>query len=138
MSSKLVGVVMKVENPESLAIWYQDVLGMSIRQHGSDWICEYEKFRQSARVKLVKGTATGSPYKAERNHVYWKIGLALQDVNLARRKIIKLGTEVSDPAQFYEIGYLCHLTDPDGFSIELLQHTLEAKCSYYKVFCSRT
>ena len=36
-----------------------------------------------------------------------------------------MDTEVSDPTQFYDIGYLCHLTDPDGFSIELLQHTFE-------------
>ena len=87
MSSKLVGVILKVNNPHSLAIWYQDVLGMSIRQDGSDWICEYEKFRQSARVKLIKGTP-GSSYKADRNHVYWKIGLSLQDVNLAREAFI--------------------------------------------------
>ena len=33
--------------------------------------------------------------------------------------------EVSEPAQFQEIGYLCHTKDPAGYSIKLLQHTFE-------------
>ena len=74
---------------------------------------------------MIQGPS-GSQYKSERNHVYWKIGLSLQDVNLAREKIMNLGTsQVSPPAQFFNIGYLCHLADPEGFSIELLQHTFE-------------
>merc|ERR1719350_1811406 len=75
---------------------------------------------------LQIGTKMSLEYKSERNHVYWKIGLSLQDVNLAREKIMNLGTsQVSPPAQFFNIGYLCHLSDPEGFSIELLQHTFE-------------
>jgi len=125
MTPKLVGIVLKVSNPQKLANWYKDVLGMSIKQDGTNWICEYEKFNQSAQVKLIPGPS-GSQYKSERNHVYWKIGLSLQDVNLAREKIMNLGTsQVSPPAQFFNIGYLCHLADPEGFSIELLQHTFE-------------
>jgi len=123
MNNQLVGIVLKVSNPQNLALWYKDVLGMSIKQVGANWICEYEKFSQSAKVKLVKGS--GSLFHGGRNHVYWKIGLALQDVDVARDKIMKLGTNVSSPAQFFDIGYLCHLADPDGFSIELLQHTFE-------------
>jgi len=126
MTPKLVGIVLKVSNPQKLANWYKDVLGMSIKQDGTNsWICEYEKFNQSAQVKLIPGPS-GSQYKSERDHVYWKIGLSLQDVNLAREKIMNLGTsQVSPPAQFFDIGYLCHLADPEGFSIELLQHTFE-------------
>jgi len=123
MKGQLVGIVLKVSNPQNLALWYKDVLGMSIKQVGTNWICEYERFNQSARVKLVEGS--GSPYQGGRNHVYWKIGLALQDVDVAREKIMKLGTNVSSPAQFFDIGYLCHLADPDGFSIELLQYMFE-------------
>ena len=74
---------------------------------------------------MIQGPS-GSQYKSERNDVYWKIGLSLQDVNLAREKIMNLDTsQVSPPAQFFDIGYLCHLADPEGFSIELLQHTFE-------------
>ena len=49
----------------------------------------------------------------------------MADVDLAREKIIKQGTEVSQPSQFLEVGYLCHLKDPRGFTIELLQQTFQ-------------
>ena len=53
---------------------------------------------------------------------YWKIGVTLADVNLAREYLVDSGVAVSEPQQFLDIGYLCHLIDPDGYSIELLQH----------------
>ncbi len=53
---------------------------------------------------------------------YWKIGITLADVDLARESLVSQGIEVSVPRQFHDIGYLCHLSDPDGFQIELLQH----------------
>ena len=66
MNNQLVGIVLKVSNPQNLALWYKDVLGMSIKQVGSNWICEYEKFNQTAKVKLVKGS--GSPFQG-----YWTV-----------------------------------------------------------------
>lgn len=53
---------------------------------------------------------------------YWKIGVTLSDVDLARRRLHSNGVSVSRPHQFLDIGYLCHLADPDGYCIELLQH----------------
>jgi len=53
---------------------------------------------------------------------YWKIGITLADVDLARQSLIDAGVQVSDARQFLDVGYLCHLEDPDGHSIELLQH----------------
>lgn len=53
---------------------------------------------------------------------YWKIGVTLDDVDLAREYLIDSGVSASEPQQFLDIGYLCHLNDPDGYSIELLQH----------------
>jgi lactoylglutathione lyase len=53
---------------------------------------------------------------------YWKIGITLGDVDLAREYLVDSGMVVSEPRQFLDIGYLCHLNDPDGYSIELLQH----------------
>ena len=46
-------------------------------------------------------------------------------MDLAREKITKHGTEVSKPSQFLDVGYLCHLKDPKGFTIELLQQTFQ-------------
>jgi len=124
MEKKIIGIVFRVKNPKDLAKWYQNVLGMKITNENGDdskWLCEYEG--QGARVKLIQGS--GSAFKADRGSVYWKIGLALPDVDLAREKISSKGTSVSLPSQFKDIGYLCHCADPDGFSIELLQHTFE-------------
>ena len=125
-SSKLVGVVLRVENPKHLAEWYKNTLGTSIENEtsGSSWICEFGINSSSARIKLLQGF--GTPYHTDKNSVYWKIGLALPDVRSARELILEKGhPAVSEPVQFLNIGYLCHLNDPEGFSIELLQHTFE-------------
>ena len=54
-----------------------------------------------------------------------QIGLSLCDVNLACSKLGSAGLHVSQPAQFQDIGYVAHLTDPAGYTIELLQHRFE-------------
>ncbi|KAJ7376561.1 hypothetical protein OS493_034017 [Desmophyllum pertusum] len=50
------------------------------------------------------------------------------------------GVDVTSPRQFRDIGYLCHLSDPFGYSIELLQHDSSATSalSAYKPRCSQT
>ena len=67
-------------------------------------------------------TDTEAVYTRSRQDAYWKIGITLRDVDLARRCLVDAGIGVTEPAQFYDIGYLCHLDDPTGFCIELLQH----------------
>ncbi|MDJ0834862.1 MAG: VOC family protein [Acidobacteriota bacterium] len=67
-------------------------------------------------------TDTEAVYTQSRQDAYWKIGITLRDVDRARRRLLDAGVKVSEPAQFYDIGYLCHLKDPTGFCIELLQH----------------
>ena len=125
MSNKIANVVFRVEEPQRLAKWYKEVLGMSVKmEKDSICVCEYDG--NGSGVKLIKElNFPKSSYKSERNNVYWKIGLALADVNLATEKLRNHGCSVSNPAQFLDIGFLCHLADPDGFGIELLQHTFE-------------
>ena len=53
---------------------------------------------------------------------YWKIGITLPDVLLAKRALEEKGEQVTEASQFLNVGFLCHLKDPDGYSIELLQH----------------
>lgn len=72
----------------------------------------------------------GKPKKTEDESLgdaYWKIGLALHDVDLARQKFETSGVSVEPAGQFKDVGYLCHLRDPSNCSIELLQHTFENK-----------
>lgn len=63
-----------------------------------------------------------SPYRYSEDDGYWKIGVTLPDVDVACRRLRATGTRVSEPHQFQDIGYLCHLCDPEGYRIELLQH----------------
>jgi len=66
----------------------------------------------------------GEPeYVNDRSSVYWKIGLCMADLDLARDRIQQHGVTVTEPGQFMEVGYVAHLKDPRGFSIELIQTT---------------
>jgi len=57
---------------------------------------------------------------SKRLDTYWKIGLQLHDVDGAAEQM-----SISKGSQFMDIGYLTHMTDPAGFTIELLQTTFE-------------
>ena len=57
--------------------------------------------------------------------VYWKIGITLHDIDHARDILQSKQVNISNPSQFEDIGYLCHLRDPNDFQIELLQHDFE-------------
>eukprot|EP00746_Dinoflagellata_sp_MGD_P045857 gnl/MRDRNA2_/MRDRNA2_212688_c0_seq1.p1 gnl/MRDRNA2_/MRDRNA2_212688_c0~~gnl/MRDRNA2_/MRDRNA2_212688_c0_seq1.p1 ORF type:complete len:342 (+),score=63.62 gnl/MRDRNA2_/MRDRNA2_212688_c0_seq1:164-1189(+) len=72
-------------------------------------------------------------YQSGRTDVYWKIGLALHDVDAsveAINRTLEAGvlpgvTSVGSASQFFDVGYLVHLQDPAGFSVELLQTTFK-------------
>lgn len=67
-----------------------------------------------------------APRRAPRpDDAYWKIGLAVPSVDVAAARLGSHGIDVSAPTQFLDVGYLCHLADPDGHEIELLQHHFE-------------
>ncbi len=65
-------------------------------------------------------------YEHDEGDLYWKTGITLPDVNIARERLYFAGVQVSEPQQFRDIGFLCHLQDPDGYVIELLQHRFGA------------
>jgi catechol 2,3-dioxygenase-like lactoylglutathione lyase family enzyme len=96
--------------------FYTDLLGFESRDGSLHTLGE-----QKAGLKFEIGAAS-APYKNEPNFGYWKIGLTTDNVDSAYNFLTDQGWEVSEPSQFRDIGYLCHLRDPDGLSIELLQH----------------
>ena len=53
---------------------------------------------------------------------YWKIAIAVRDVDIARDRLLAHGIDVDTPRQVPDIAYLCHFSDPDGYCIELIQH----------------
>jgi len=79
---------------------------------------------------------TGVCFMLDRNHQgsypksgYWKVGLGLRDVNAAVDHFRGKGFNVDPGAQFVDVGYLTAMSDPNGYSIELLQHDFEGNFS---------
>ena len=52
---------------------------------------------------------------------FWKYSVFADSIDALRRDAIAAGQEVTEPVQFLDIGYLCHLHEPGGNEIELLQ-----------------
>ncbi|WP_108861108.1 VOC family protein [Ruegeria sp. Alg231-54] len=117
---RLSGLRLRVADPEQLGKFYTEVLGMSVQTHGVSLRIGY--LGQDADLLLMPG---GRGYTHDKGQRYWKIGITVPDVDLATAVLRDKGIEVSDPKQFLDIGYMCHLKDPDGFVIELLQHDFE-------------
>lgn len=76
----------------------------------------------SAMVQFVVGEVTPEPARpANALPTYWKIGLSLDDVNdFAATQALK-----AQGKQFLDVGFLTHVSDPAGYSVELLQTTFE-------------
>lgn len=111
---KIETIVLNCLNPAAQRQFYIDFLGMI---SCSDASVGYGG--QQARLAFYQSS---EPYKPEPNDVYWKIALAVPDIELAYRQLTDLGLTVSEPKQFRDIGYLAHLKDPEGFTIELVNH----------------
>jgi len=122
---RLADLVIRVEGAAALAGWYNRVLGMTEVENldTNTWTAKYPG--DSVKMIFKEAPAGSKKYRSSQDSCYWKIGICIADVDLARQKIIKQGTPVSPPNQFQEIGYLCHLQDPSGFTIELLQQTFQ-------------
>ena len=117
---RLSGVQLQVEDPERLARFYSDVLGMELRSDDGTWRAGYAG--QDADLILQPG---GRQVQHSRDERYWKIGICLPNLDIACEQLRQKGVEVSAPHQFRDIGYMAHLHDPEGFAIELLQHDFQ-------------
>ena len=118
---RLSALLLRVANPERLAGFYADALGMTAQAQGPNHRVGYAG--QDADLLLMPG---GGGYTQDGGQRYWKIGITVPDVDLAVSRLRQKGVEVSAPKQFLDIGYMCHLKDPEGFVIELLQHDFQA------------
>lgn len=56
---------------------------------------------------------------------YWKMAISIKDVDIARKKLLEKGIEVTAAFQVPNVAYLCHFFDPDGYGLELIQHKFE-------------
>ncbi len=103
---------------DGLRSFYGGLLGMHIKECPEDTLTF--GFPGSG-CQLVFKTAEVQPYEARPNGFYWKIGITVRNLDHAVTGLRQMGTMVPDPIQFRDIGYMTHITDPAGFTIELLQ-----------------
>ena len=116
----LSGLHLRMRDPQALAAFYTDHLGMDAEKRGNAVRLGYQG--GDADLILLPGDAEYTHAATDR---YWKIGLTVPDVDMAYAGLSRAGIPVSQPKQFRDIGYLCHLQDPAGLIIELLQHDFE-------------
>jgi len=121
MTSSLARLALKVQSFSDLQEFYCDLLGM---QHfGSKTQPLFGYNRTSSLLEFQDGA--DHPYHPNANDLYWKLGITLRDLDHAVSFLKRQNYEVSEPKQFRDIGYLSHLIDPKGFTIELLQQGFE-------------
>jgi catechol 2,3-dioxygenase-like lactoylglutathione lyase family enzyme len=70
-------------------------------------------------------TETIFPRVTNSSEGYWKMAISIKDVDIARANLIKQDIKVSDAIQVPNVAYLCHFNDPDGYCLELIQHTFK-------------
>ncbi|WP_371224825.1 VOC family protein [Roseovarius sp. 2305UL8-3] len=124
MPSRIAAITFEVANPEAQAAFYQNQLGMTVHDRCDGVRVGYHG--DDADLIFRQGTR-GISYCHSRDDRYWKIGITLPNLDLACDRLKRDGVAVSAPHQFQDIGYMAHLTDPEGFQIELLQHTFEGE-----------
>ncbi|MBO9400340.1 VOC family protein [Shimia sp. R9_3] len=115
--AKLDTVTLRVLDPDRQKQFYCDVLGM--RELGAGRI----GYGGEEAALVFEQAHEG--YQATRGDLYWKIALSVPDIELACAQLAKAGVAVSEPHQFEDVGYLAHFADPEGFSIELIDHAFK-------------
>lgn len=112
---KIEELCLSVTDREAQSRFYTDILGMRKLHCGA--------FGYSDEQACIALCPANSPYQDSEINVYWKYSLAVPNINLAYQQLVSHDVEVSKPHQFEDIGYMMHLRDPEGFQIELLDHS---------------
>lgn len=122
-----------ISNPKNSLYFYVYTLGMKlIKEYEENEVQFYHlKFNEDTNEAILElifdknNTKTIYPKENERLTGYWKIAISIKDVDIAREKLIKKGVSITPAFQVPNVAYLCHFNDPDGYTLELIQHNFE-------------
>lgn len=112
-------IMFRCREPNDQRRFYREVLGMV--DHGDEGMGYGCK---EARLFFTKSNGS---YRLTSNDLYWKIALAVPNIELACQQLLARGVKVGTPRQFQDIGYLAHFKDPEGFTIELIEHWFQGQ-----------
>ncbi|MCL6270636.1 hypothetical protein M3P05_11940 [Sansalvadorimonas sp. 2012CJ34-2] len=119
-----------ITDAEQSLVFYCQKLGMSLVAHeeradSQHYFLAYEN-TSSALLELVYNPHQYSPEIApqpSRAEGYWKFSIAVPNLDQVRQLLLACDVPVGDCFEVPDVAYLCHLQDPDGYCIELIQHT---------------
>ena len=111
---KIDTIRLRCPAPESQYRFYSEVLGMTMQANGT--------LGYNAQQAGLKFDPALQPYQPTSTDTYWKIALAVPNIELACKQLTAHGVQVGTPRQFQNIGYLAHFQDPQGFTVELIEH----------------
>lgn len=117
LTAKVDSLLLRVCDPQAQRQFYRDVLGLTEFKDGSVGYGGAE-----VRIHFLQAEQR---YNPQPNDVYWKIAIAVPDIELAWRQLTDKGIVVGVPRQLRDVGYLAHFSDSEGFVIELIEHWLE-------------
>ncbi|MES0882761.1 VOC family protein [Roseibium sp. SCP14] len=123
-TTRLTALSLKVRDPDKLADFYCNILGMHRTETDGATAVGYGA--PGADLILEPSDKAGI-YNHRQNDRYWKIALTVPDLDLAYTQLTDLGLTITAPHQFRDIAYMSHMSDPEGHVIELIQHSFEGK-----------
>lgn len=117
--AKLDTVNLRATDPDAQRNFYCDILGMRDQGDGRVGYSEAE-----AALRFVQAEA---PYTPQPTDLYWKIALSVPNIDLAFEQLQMSGVHCTEPHQFRDVGYLAKVIDPEGFTVELIDHWFEGE-----------
>lgn len=116
---KIETIILRCVSPATQIDFYCKILSMTAFDDGS---VGYPG--ANAHLRFVQAD---KPYQDRPDSLYWKIAIAVPDIELAVKQLAHKGVSINAPYQFQDIGYLAHFTDPEGFTIELIDHEFRGR-----------
>ncbi|CUH53576.1 VOC family protein [Shimia marina] len=107
-------LTLRVSNPDAQRCFYRDVFGMSESDNGT--------LSYSAQDVSLSFEQAQHPYAPQDSDLFWKIAIAVPNIDLAVSQLRAAGVECTTPKQFRDVGYLAKAMDPEGFPVELIDH----------------
>lgn len=117
-----------IKNPEATLDFYQNILGMKLlKKHESQDQTHYFLSFNEATLELVYRPENDLevPPQPSKTVGYWKFSVAVDSITSMRELLVKKGISVGEIFEVQGLALLCHLTDPNGYCIELVQKTLK-------------
>jgi len=120
------GIFFKANDPEKLAAWYQEHLGLDVEEYGG------VTFREEAgggSAPKRQSYATWAPFAADTEYFApsekpFMINFRVADLDTLLSKLRAEGVTVDDRAEKSEFGYFGWAMDPEGNRIELWEPPL--------------